>query len=231
VGINVQRFLGQPEANPFGDNAKPANREKKGKGFRQTSTLQMKLKTALKENCLLKKVIFVMKFFKTLFHIIYFQKVMSFKKKNFEMKKKLRNVQKRLMKTAATSDAPEETFTMSVKAIQDRLEELKKNQGGFYAPEVIPYTVQLMCNIHFTYNIHKLLILHILFFYGSFPIKESVKISVKEKCKKPEKGKLEFFKELYPDSNFFELHKKTHKESTIGNKLKIAMDPKELKEI
>lgn len=72
---------------------------------------------------------------------------MSFEMKNFEMKKKLRNVQKRLMKTAATSDAPEETFTVSVKAIQDRLEELKKNQVGFYAAEVIPYTVQLMCNM------------------------------------------------------------------------------------
>ncbi|EFX67058.1 hypothetical protein DAPPUDRAFT_115752 [Daphnia pulex] len=129
------------------------------------------------------------------------KKVMSFKKKNFEMKKKLRNMQKRLMKTAATFDAPEETFTVSVQAIQDRLEELKKNQAGFYAPE------------------------------GSFPIRESVKLSVKEKCKKPEKGILEFFKELYPDSNFFELYKPTQKESTIGNKLKIAMDPKELKEI
>ncbi len=85
-----------------------------------------------------------MKFFKTLFHIIYFQKVMSYKKKNLEMKKKLKNVQKRLMKTAATSDAPEETFTAPVKAIQDRLEELKKNQAGFYAPEVIPYTVELV---------------------------------------------------------------------------------------
>ena len=49
MGINVQRSLGQPEANPFGDNGKPANREKKGKGFRQTSTLQMKLTTALSD--------------------------------------------------------------------------------------------------------------------------------------------------------------------------------------
>jgi hypothetical protein len=129
-----------------------------------------------------------MKFFKTLFHIIYFQKVMSFKKKNFEMKKKLRNMQKRLMKTAATFDAPEETFTVSVQAIQDRLEELKKNQAGFYAPEVIAYTVQLMCNIHFTYNIHKLLILHILFFLGKLSNKGECEIISKREMQKTGKG-------------------------------------------
>jgi hypothetical protein len=49
VGINVQRSLGQPEANPFGDNGKPANRKKKRTGFRQTSLLQMKLTTAFKK--------------------------------------------------------------------------------------------------------------------------------------------------------------------------------------
>jgi hypothetical protein len=113
---------------------------------------------------------------------------MSFKKKNFEMKKKLRNMQKRLMKTAATFDAPEETFTVSVQAIQDRLKELKKNQAGFYAPEVIAYTVQLMCNIHFTYNIHKLLILHILFFLGKLSNKGECEIISKREMQKTGKG-------------------------------------------
>ncbi|EFX69467.1 hypothetical protein DAPPUDRAFT_329104 [Daphnia pulex] len=91
-GYKIQTTRGKPIWRQW-QTGKP--REKKER-FSSNFFITDEVDNCLKKNCLLKK------------------KVMSFKKKNFELKKKLRNVQKRLMKTAATFDASEETFTVSV---------------------------------------------------------------------------------------------------------------------
>ncbi|EFX70064.1 hypothetical protein DAPPUDRAFT_257503 [Daphnia pulex] len=88
----------------------------------------------------------------------------------------------------------------TVEELEEKLEEMKKNKIGFYAKK------------------------------GSFPIKESLKRSIKAKYPDEEQAIYKLLDELY-SFEYMEIHKKTEKDATKGTSLKIAMDPNELKEI